>query len=154
MEGAGDQLERLGGYLERTSGVELVRDMEDFARRRPWIFAGAGLVAGLASSRFLKASSVATQDQCSQAATRAGTRTACRRMAPARLRMSRSLARATARVGERRVGPNEGTELRERPLGEVARDLTQDLSLLVRQEVELAKAEMAQKGRVAAQGSG
>jgi hypothetical protein len=49
---------------------------------------------------------------------------------------------------------NEGTELRERPLGEVARDLTQDLSLLVRQEVELAKAEMAQKGRVAAPGLG
>jgi hypothetical protein len=57
VQGAGDQLERLGGYLERTSGVELVRDMEDFARRRPWIIAGAGLVAGLASSRFLKATS-------------------------------------------------------------------------------------------------
>jgi hypothetical protein len=57
VEGAGNQLERLGGYLERTSGVELVRDMEDFARRRPWIIAGAGLLAGLASSRFLKATS-------------------------------------------------------------------------------------------------
>jgi ElaB/YqjD/DUF883 family membrane-anchored ribosome-binding protein len=57
VEGAADQIERLGGYLERTSGVELVRDVEDFARRRPWIVAGAGLVAGLASSRFLKASS-------------------------------------------------------------------------------------------------
>jgi cbb3-type cytochrome oxidase subunit 3 len=44
--------------------------------------------------------------------------------------------------------------LRERPMGEVARDLTRDLSLLVRQEVELAKAEMAQKGRVAAPGLG
>jgi hypothetical protein len=48
-----------------------------------------------------------------------------------------------------------GTEqLRERPLGDVARDLTRDLSLLVRQEMELAKAEMAQKGRVAAPGLG
>jgi hypothetical protein len=46
------------------------------------------------------------------------------------------------------------TELRERPLGEIARDLTRDVSLLVRQEVELAKAEMAQKGRVAAPGLG
>ena len=36
----------------------------------------------------------------------------------------------------------------------VARDLTRDLSLLVRQEVELAKSEMAQKGRVAAPGVG
>ena len=41
----------------------------------------------------------------------------------------------------------QNTELRDRPLGEVARDLTRDVSLLVRQEVELAKAEMGQKGR-------
>ena len=43
---------------------------------------------------------------------------------------------------------------RDAPIGEVARDLTRDLSLLVRQEVELAKAEMAQKGRIAAPGVG
>jgi cbb3-type cytochrome oxidase subunit 3 len=43
---------------------------------------------------------------------------------------------------------------RDAPLGEVARDLTRDLSLLVRQEVQLAKAEMAEKGRVAAPGVG
>ena len=49
---------------------------------------------------------------------------------------------------------NQGTGLRERPLGEVAQDLTRDLSLLVRQEVELAKSEVAQKGRVAAPGLG
>jgi putative superfamily III holin-X len=50
--------------------------------------------------------------------------------------------------------PNADTELRDRPMGEVARDLTRDLSLLVRQEVELAKAEMSKKGRVAAPGLG
>jgi len=55
-EGAADRIERLGGYLERTSGTELVRDVEDFARRRPWMVAGMGMVAGLAASRFLKAS--------------------------------------------------------------------------------------------------
>jgi ElaB/YqjD/DUF883 family membrane-anchored ribosome-binding protein len=54
--GAADRIERLGGYLERTSGAELVGDVEDFARRRPWMIAGMGLVAGLAASRFLKAS--------------------------------------------------------------------------------------------------
>jgi hypothetical protein len=48
----------------------------------------------------------------------------------------------------------ERTDLRDRPLGEVARNLTQDVSLLVRQEVQLAKAEMAEKGRVAAPGLG
>jgi hypothetical protein len=56
-KGAADRIEQLGGYLERTSGGELVRDVEDFARRRPWTVAGMGLVAGLAASRFLKASS-------------------------------------------------------------------------------------------------
>ena|SRR5215211_3634459 len=45
-------------------------------------------------------------------------------------------------------------ELRERPIGEVAKNLTSDLSLLMRQEFELAKAEMAQKGRTAAPGLG
>jgi hypothetical protein len=66
-EGAADRIERLGGYLERTSGAELVRDMEDFARSRPWIVAGMGLVAGLAASRFLKASSERRYDESAQA---------------------------------------------------------------------------------------
>jgi ElaB/YqjD/DUF883 family membrane-anchored ribosome-binding protein len=57
VEGAADRMDRLGDYLERASGPELVRDAEDFARRRPWMVAGMGLVAGLAASRFLKASS-------------------------------------------------------------------------------------------------
>ena len=54
---AADQVEHLGTYLERASGEQLLRDAEDFARRRPWMVAGIGLVAGLAASRFLKASS-------------------------------------------------------------------------------------------------
>ena len=45
-------------------------------------------------------------------------------------------------------------ELRERPIGEVAKTLTSDLSLLLRQEIDLAKAEMAEKGRTAAPGLG
>jgi hypothetical protein len=48
----------------------------------------------------------------------------------------------------------DGGDLRDRPLGEVAGELTRDLSLLVRQEIELAKAEMREKGRVAAPGLG
>jgi hypothetical protein len=55
--GAADRIEQLGGYLERTSGDDLLRDVEGFARRRPWVVAGLGLMAGLAASRFLKASS-------------------------------------------------------------------------------------------------
>jgi len=57
VEAAADRVENLGGYLQRTSGDGLLRDAEDLARRRPWMVAGIGLVAGLAASRFLKASS-------------------------------------------------------------------------------------------------
>jgi cbb3-type cytochrome oxidase subunit 3 len=46
------------------------------------------------------------------------------------------------------------SEQRERPIAEIAKDLTSDLSLLVQQEIELAKAEMAEKGRTAAPGLG
>ena len=49
---------------------------------------------------------------------------------------------------------SNNNDLRERPLGEVAKELTRDVSLLVRQEIELAKAEMAEKGRTAAPGIG
>ena len=52
------------------------------------------------------------------------------------------------------VSSSASTNLRERPIAEVASDLTRDLSLLVRQELELARAEMAEKGRVAAPGLG
>ena len=74
--------------------------------------------------------------------------------------------RYQASSSERRHADEPGTEClmstdtegtlgrRDEPLGEVARDLTRDLSLLVRQEVQLAKAEMAEKGRIAAPGVG
>jgi hypothetical protein len=52
------------------------------------------------------------------------------------------------------VSSGSPTDTRERPIGEVARDLTKDVSLLVRQEIELAKAEMSEKGRTAATGLG
>ena len=48
----------------------------------------------------------------------------------------------------------ERNDLRDRPMGEVASELTKDLSLLVRQELELAKAEMREKGRIALPGLG
>ena len=54
---AADRVERFGVYIERASGDQLMRDAEEFARRRPWMVAGFGLLAGLAASRFLKASS-------------------------------------------------------------------------------------------------
>ena len=52
------------------------------------------------------------------------------------------------------MSTQETDDLRERPIGEVATQLTHDLSLLVRQEVRLAKAEMREKGRIALPGLG
>ena len=61
VQGLADRVERLGGYLTETSGDGLMRDVEDFGRRRPWAIAGIGAVLGLAGSRFLKASSASRQ---------------------------------------------------------------------------------------------
>lgn len=54
---AADRIERLGSYLEQKRGDELMADVEAFARRRPWMLAGIGMLAGVAAARFMKASS-------------------------------------------------------------------------------------------------
>jgi hypothetical protein len=48
----------------------------------------------------------------------------------------------------------ENRELRDRPVGELLRDLSQQTGTLVRQEIELAKAELTQKGKQAGAGAG
>ena len=45
-------------------------------------------------------------------------------------------------------------ELRDRPIGELLKQLSQETTTLVRQELDLAKAEMAQKGKQAGVGAG
>ena len=45
-------------------------------------------------------------------------------------------------------------DLRERPIGDIAAQLMRDVSLLVRQEIALAKAELREKGKVALPGIG
>lgn len=54
---AAQQVERFSGYLRDSDLRSFVRDTETFARRRPEVFLGATLVAGLMLARFLKASS-------------------------------------------------------------------------------------------------
>jgi putative superfamily III holin-X len=48
---------------------------------------------------------------------------------------------------------NGAEQLRDRPIGDLMKDLSRDMSRLVRQEVALAKAEMAQKVRQARLGA-
>jgi ElaB/YqjD/DUF883 family membrane-anchored ribosome-binding protein len=57
VEQAADRAERLGGYLQRSDGDAMLRDVEDFARRNPWAIVAGGMALGLAASRMLKASS-------------------------------------------------------------------------------------------------
>jgi hypothetical protein len=51
-----DRAERLGSYLTETDGDGILRDLEQFARRRPWLVAVTGAAAGFLASRFVKAS--------------------------------------------------------------------------------------------------
>jgi Flp pilus assembly protein TadB len=50
-------------------------------------------------------------------------------------------------------GPDQG-DLRERPLPELLKQLSEETTRLVRQELELAKAELTQKGKQAGAGAG
>jgi uncharacterized membrane protein YqjE len=47
-----------------------------------------------------------------------------------------------------------GDELRDRPLGELVKQLASETSTLVRQELDLAKVEMTEKGKKARAGAG
>jgi hypothetical protein len=50
--------------------------------------------------------------------------------------------------------PDDPGDLRERPIGELLRHLSEETTRLVHQELELAKAELTQKGRQAGLGAG
>jgi hypothetical protein len=50
--------------------------------------------------------------------------------------------------------PQNNADLRERPFGDLIQQLAKETSTLVRQEIELAKAEVSEKGRQAGKGVG
>jgi uncharacterized membrane protein YqjE len=52
------------------------------------------------------------------------------------------------------VDSSNSNELRERPIGELLKQLSQETTTLVKQELDLAKAEVAQKGQQAGKGAG
>src|SRR3954463_14821159 len=61
-------------------------------------------------------------------------------------------------MSEIHAGPtataDAGADLRQRPTGELVKDLSTQVSTLVRQELELAKVELTSKGRQAGIGAG
>ena len=54
---AAQRAESFGDYLQRSDGDTILRDVENFGRRRPWAVIAGGVALGFAASRFLKASS-------------------------------------------------------------------------------------------------
>ena len=46
----------IGDYLQSAEADRILGDIEEFARRRPWLTASVGALAGLLASRFVKAS--------------------------------------------------------------------------------------------------
>ena len=49
---------------------------------------------------------------------------------------------------------NGAQDARERPIGDLVKELSSQTSTLVRQEIELARAELQQKGKLAGKGAG
>ena len=47
-----------------------------------------------------------------------------------------------------------GSDARERPIGELVKELSQQTSTLVRKEIELARVELQEQGKVAGKGAG
>ena len=56
-EQAADRVERVGNWLTESDGDRILRDAENFGRRKPWAVVAGGLALGFAASRLLKASS-------------------------------------------------------------------------------------------------
>jgi ElaB/YqjD/DUF883 family membrane-anchored ribosome-binding protein len=52
-----ERAERLGDYLTVANADRMIRDVESFARRQPWLVAIGTAAAGFLASRFVKASS-------------------------------------------------------------------------------------------------
>jgi len=54
---AAGQTEKVGSYLKEKGPDEMLHDVEDFGRQRPWAVLAGGLAVGVVAARFLKASS-------------------------------------------------------------------------------------------------
>jgi len=56
-EQVADRAERAGSYLTESDADRILSDVEDLARRQPWLVLAGGVALGIAAARFLKASS-------------------------------------------------------------------------------------------------
>jgi hypothetical protein len=56
VQGAAEMVERVSDYLSRRDMDQLVREVEDMARRQPGLFVGGAFALGFLAARFLKSS--------------------------------------------------------------------------------------------------
>ena len=83
-----EKVEQFSAYLTNANADTMLSDLENVARRRPWLVAGAATVLGFAFSRFLKASGRTRYEQAS------GSSQQRRELPSAPLSSSQSSARA------------------------------------------------------------
>lgn len=57
LDTVSEQVENLGSYLTRMDGTQMLHDLDDAARKRPWAVAAAMFGVGIAASRVFGASS-------------------------------------------------------------------------------------------------
>ena len=57
VDQAAERAQRVGSRLRDADADDLLSDIEDMARRQPWIVVAGGIALGFAAARFLKASS-------------------------------------------------------------------------------------------------
>jgi hypothetical protein len=57
VEQVAERVQSAGSWLERSSGDDILRDVENFGRSKPMVVLAGGAVVGFALSRLLKASS-------------------------------------------------------------------------------------------------
>jgi ATP-dependent Clp protease ATP-binding subunit ClpA len=57
IDGVANRAERLGEYMTNVDADRLLRDVEDFGRKQPWLLAFGGATIGFFASRFIRASS-------------------------------------------------------------------------------------------------
>jgi vacuolar-type H+-ATPase subunit H len=67
VEQVADRVQSAGSWLERSSGDDILREVEDFGRSKPLAVLAGGAVVGFALSRLLKASSTQRYQQRSTA---------------------------------------------------------------------------------------
>ena len=151
IDGAAQRVDSVGSYLRDANSDRILSDAERWARSRPWLAAAAGALVGFAASRFLKASSSRRYEQLS---TSNGSSFDGSRTYSTRERLGRHVLRGDVMATQEQQSSETQEELRDQSTGDLVKQLSAQVSTLVRQEVELAKVEMADKGKKAGVGLG